>query len=435
MLEVVKPSDSSLPIKLWISSEEAKADKTWEQLVNAASLPIAKGAICCMPDGHQGYGLPIGGVMATPPEYVVPYAIGVDIGCGVYTWNSGIKVDKKVIEMIPEILHSIRRDVPVGFQHRSKKLIEYEHELEKIFWSYYAFVTEKETKINFADELSDAAFQLGTLGGGNHFIEIQVDSRGFLCVTVHSGSRNLGYRIADYFHNLAVELCVKWHTSLPSKDLAFLPVLTKDSVMSATEGSEYILMMMLALDFAKLNRKVMMEFIKKTIKYYADKDKWFTADVATHCDWCLWGVKEIDVHHNFASIENFKGENYRIHRKGAVRARLNELVVIPGSMGTSTYIAKGLGNINSFYSCSHGAGRAMSRKHALKTITKESVIEEMNKKGVIVDMPSTDSIAEECSSAYKDIEIVMGRQKDLVEVVDVLTPLGVIKGEDKRKGN
>lgn len=383
-------------IKSWCNNPEEGA---LDQARNLAKLPFIFKQVCLMPDTHQGYGMPIGGVIACI-NAVIPNAVGVDIGCGmcaVKTSATGINIRqiKQIFGGSKENKGGIRSAVPVGFNHRNKKQ---EHML---------FDDAPDIDV-IQMELESAKKQLGTLGGGNHFIEIQKGSDGFIWLMVHSGSRNLGYKIAKHYNNLAQELCQRWHSNIPplkgEDGLAFFPI-------SSKEAKEYLEAMNFALDFAYANRKRMMQNICSCVY-----------DVLG-CDF----EPEINIHHNYAAIENHFGKSVWIHRKGATSAKAGEYGIIPGSQGTSSYIVMGKGNEESFKSCSHGAGRTMSRSKARATLNLEEEIDKMDEKGIVHGLRTKKEL-DESSSAYKDIGLVMEEQKDLVDVVIKLKPLGVIKG-------
>jgi len=248
--------------------------------------------------------------------------------------------------------------------------------------------------------------QLGTLGGGNHFIEIQKDEDGYVWIMVHSGSRNLGKRVADYHNNVAKGLNEMWYTKVEKEwDLAFLPIQTK-------EAKSYMKEMKFCLDYAFANRKLMMGRITEAI------DEVLGATVYQEM---------INIHHNYATWENHYGKDVIVHRKGATLAREGTIGIIPGSQGTASYIVKGKGNHESFNSCSHGAGRKMGRKAAIRGLDLKSEIMRLEEKGIIHSIRSEKDL-DEASGAYKDIDIVMDEQKDLVEIVTKLEPLAVIKG-------
>ena len=286
----------------------------------------------------------------------------------------------------------VREVIPVGFNH---------HEADQ---AWEGFDSAPDIRI-IQQELSAARRQLGTLGGGNHFIELQKGDKGNLWLMIHSGSRNFGYKIAREYHNKAKELCKLWHSKVPTPDLAFLPMETR-------EAKEYYEAMKYALDFAKENRRLMMERFVNIVNKELPS---------------LGIMGEIDVHHNYARFENHFKKNLIIHRKGATSAREGEKGVIPGSQGTCSYIVEGLGNPESFTSCSHGAGRMMSRKKARDTLNLEETIKELGNRGVVHSIRNVTDL-DEAPGAYKEIGGVMKSQEDLVKIVTKLEPLGVIKG-------
>ena len=255
-------------------------------------------------------------------------------------------------------------------------------------------------------EYSNALTQLGTLGGGNHFIEIQKGSDGHIWIMIHSGSRNIGYKVANYYNKLAIELNRKWGSKIPSKwQLAFLPVNSK-------AGINYLLEMNFCLDFALANRKLMMERIKNA----------FLAVMAP-VTFDLF----INIAHNYAAMESHFHKNVFVHRKGATRAREGELGIIPGSQGTPSYIVRGKGDRDSFESCSHGAGRKMGRKQAQRQLDLRAEQKRLNDQGIIHGIRHQRDL-DEAAGAYKDIDEVIENQLDLIEVIVSLKPLAVIKG-------
>ena len=399
-------SSENIPIKMWLNDIESGA---LEQAKNLANLPFAFKHIAIMPDSHQGYGMPIGGVLATK-NIIIPNAVGVDIGCGMCAVKTSltempIELLKKIFGGSKEYHGGIRSYIPVGNKGGSHKFKQSE-ELMPIpqdwKWELYPIIRQ---------EYDSARKQLGTLGGGNHFIEIQKGSDGYIWIMVHSGSRNLGYKVAKHYNIMAKKINEKWFSSVPKKsDLAFFP-------LNSEEGQDYLKEMNYCLEFAKANRYHMMNKIKEVIVETAEKeglDKVIFDEI-------------INIHHNYATIENHFGSNVVIHRKGATSARKGQLGIIPGSQGTKSYIVKGLGNPESFNSCSHGAGRTMSRTKAKNTLNLEEEIKKMNDKGILHSIRGKNQL-DEASSAYKNIDVVMENQKDLVEIVVELTPLGVIKG-------
>ena len=252
-----------------------------------------------------------------------------------------------------------------------------------------------------------ATKQIGSLGGGNHFIEIQHGSNGYLWVMIHSGSRNLGKQVADFYNKKAKQLNERWHSTVPaSHDLAFLPIETE-------EAHAYINEMNYCVDFALANRKLMMERVQHAFLEV------FKGEVAFD--------ELINIAHNYAAWENHFTENVLVHRKGATRARLGELGIIPGSQGTKSYIVEGLGNPQSFESCSHGAGRVMGRKQAQRELDLKTEIKKLNDKGIIHGIRHQKDL-DEAAGAYKDIGTVMANQKDLVKIKVELEPLAVVKG-------
>jgi len=384
--------DNGIPIKSWCNDLETGAA---EQAHNLAIHPSMFHHVALMPDCHQGYGMPIGGVIAC--RDVIPNAVGVDIGCGMLAINTRLLASVFDEGILKSFMGEIRNSIPVGFAHH-EDIQEWEgfNECPDIY------ILKK--------ELHKATRQLGTLGGGNHFIEFQVSEQGELWVMLHSGSRNFGYKIAKHYNELAQELCTKYHSVVcPFKGedgLAFLPHGTE-------EAREYITAMNFALAFASENRWSMMREVIKIIG-------------VEYCD-C---EPAINIHHNYATLENHFGQNVWIHRKGATSARDGQLGIIPGSMGTSSYIVRGLGNQESFQSCSHGAGRCMGRMAASRNLTKEECDKAME--GIVFGRWGKDRKGNidlgEAPQAYKDIDVVMESQSDLVEIVTKLKPLAVIKG-------
>lgn len=375
---------------MWLPYLEDGAEA---QAKNLANLPFAFKWIAIMPDSHQGYGMPIGGVMATE-GVIVPNAVGVDIGCGMCAVKTSLTdIDKDTLK---KIMGEIRKAVPVGFN--SHKESQDKELMPQTLWK------QKNDSIVF-QEYGNALKQLGTLGGGNHFIEIQKGNDGFIWVMIHSGSRNLGMKVASHYNKLAIELNETYHSGVPkSWELAFLPT-------DSQEGKAYINEMNYCVEFALANRKLMMG---RVIDVVSDNSDVFSLE-----------GDMINIAHNYASLENHFGKNVWIHRKGATLARKGTIGIIPGSMGTSSYIVEGLGNKDSFESCSHGAGRKMSRSKAKEKLSLE---EEQAKMGDIIGKPRGVGDLDEAPGAYKDIDEVMENQKDLVKILTKLTPLAVIKG-------
>jgi tRNA-splicing ligase RtcB len=383
-------SKDGLVIKSWCRNPEEGAI---QQALNIAHLPFAFHHIALAPDSHQGFGMPIGGILATK-NIIVVSAVGVDIGCGMIATQTSIKVDEFEDFNRNKILNNIRKAIPVGFHH---------HEKPQAYWPDIWPNGLNEGVVSL--EAESAMHQLGTLGSGNHFLEIQKGSDGHIWIMIHSGSRNLGKKVADYYNSEARELNARYFSMVPKEwDLAFLP-------LDSDEGQEYIEEMNNCLIFAKANRKHMMDKSKEIFKEFVDVDF----------------IQDIDIHHNYATMENHFGSNVMVHRKGATSAKEGQLGIIPGSQGTASYIVRGKGNPESFKSCSHGAGRKMGRKEACRTLDFQAELNNLESKGIFHSLNSKEDL-EEAPGAYKDIDIVMEEQKDLVEIVTRLEPLGVIKG-------
>lgn len=384
-----------LPIKSWCEKVEPEA---MVQARNLANHPQTCYHVALMPDCHSGYGMPIGGVIVCK-EVIIPNAVGVDIGCGMCAVKTSHTATDITEKMIKEIMGMLRHKIPVGFDHHKRDQ------------TWCGFDDAPDVAI-IQQEIASARKQLGTLGGGNHFIEIQAGSDGHVWLMLHSGSRNFGYKIAKEY-NLKAEHYLRQHTmdtGVPLKGengLAFLPVDKK-------EGEEYIAAMNYALAFAAENRRQMMAHFR---------------EAARNVLGCTF-AEEINIHHNFAALEKQLGRKVWVHRKGATQAENGQMGIIPGSMGTPSYIVRGRGNRESFMSCSHGAGRIMSRNAANKIYTVDQANKAME--GIVFGRWSKSRKGvydlSEAPMAYKDIEEVMHSQEDLVEPVVKLRPLGVIKG-------
>ncbi len=399
------------PLKVWLKSEKDLEASCLEQARHLMQLPFLHKWVCLMPDTHAGMGMPIGGVIAAK-DVIIPNAVGVDIGCGMayVGTNIPVKVLKETMtgngNLIQGMVGDILRNIPVGFSHHKTPMPCYTMDQALEEMSRY----EKEGEL--LGQLEAGYFQIGTLGGGNHFIELQEDDNGYLSVMIHSGSRHFGKSVCDYFHQKARELNNRWYSQVPDEyRLAFLPVDTK-------EGRAYLDWMNLSMAFARENREKMILAVKAVL------EKW----IGRHTDLTLEYQDEINCHHNYAALENHYGENVWVHRKGAVRAGNGELTVIPGAMGSYSYVVMGLGNPLSFCSSSHGAGRAYSRKGAMAAFTCEEVMVDLKDQGVILGKKNKRDVAEESRFAYKDIDEVMANQSDLVIPVKRLRTVGVVKG-------
>lgn len=386
-------TSEKVPIKLWLDDIEEGA---LGQARNLANLPFVYKHVAIMPDAHFGYGMPIGGVMATE-EVIIPNAVGVDIGCGMCALRTSLT--DLGTSKLKEIMAGIRSKVPLGFKHhphaqdpRLMPLVPAGHTLNDL--------------PVVAGEYRNALTQLGTLGGGNHFIEIQKGSDGFIWIMVHSGSRNLGYQVANFYNRLAMDLNARAGSTIPKNwQLAFLR-------LDSEAGRRYQLEMQYCMDFALANRRQMMERIQEV----------FIASAAP-----VTFSSFINIAHNYAALETHFRRNVIVHRKGATSAREGELGIIPGSQGAPSYIVRGRGNPESFTSCSHGAGRKMGRKEAQRRLDLAEEAGRLDRQGILHSIRSRRDL-DEAAGAYKDVDRVVENQIDLVEVVVALRPLAVIKG-------
>jgi tRNA-splicing ligase RtcB len=403
--------ENEVPAKLWLDNIEESA---LAQITNLQNLPFAFKHIAIMPDCHTGYGMPIGGVLATH-QVIIPNAVGVDIGCGMCAIKTSLKSEQLDKNILTKIIDKIREIIPVGFNHHKK---DQDRNLMPI-------TANKNYPIIVGKEYSSALRQLGTLGGGNHFIEIQKDTDNNVWIMIHSGSRNLGYKVAKHYNEVAISLNEKWFSSVPKKwELAFLPIETQ-------EAKNYMTEMQYCVDFALANRKLMMDRIIDCFNQMIFNTKNNTFEKYFQENFENKNIANtnemINIAHNYARFENHFGENVIVHRKGATSARKEEIGIIPGSQGTKSYIVKGLGNPESFMSCSHGAGRKMGRSQAIKTLNLENEIKKLNDQNIVHGIRTAKDL-DEASGAYKDIDVVMANQIDLVEIITELTPLAVIKG-------
>lgn len=401
---------NNVPIKAWVS-KEALEENVLEQASNLAELPFVFKWVALMPDCHYGYGMPIGGILATK-NVIVPNAVGMDIGCGMCYVQTNIQY-KELQEreydhqpLLKLIVNQVMRDIPVGFALHKEK------QSSKVIDQAVIDMANDESLPDGDKILENAYYQIGTLGGGNHFIEFQQDEKGYIGIMLHSGSRNLGAKICQHFNQVAKNLNDTWYSQVPTKNqLPFLPTATN-------EGKAYLRWMNIALDFAYENREQMIE---KTMTIFTH----FVANyLAKEVDYSL----RVNCHHNYAALESHYGENVWVHRKGATRAREGELGIIPGAMGSFSYLVSGLGEPESFHSSSHGAGRVYSRTEAKKKISVESVIVDLKEKEVILGKVKKADVAEESRFAYKNIDDVMANQQDLVTPIKKLQTVGVIKG-------
>ena len=388
-------SNGKVPVKIWTSDIESEA---LSQLELLAQLPFIFKHIAVMPDVHYGKGSTVGTVFATK-DVVIPSTVGVDIGCGMAAVKTPYHVDQ-LTGKLEQLRKYIENSVPVGFaSHKDDSLVA---------GPYYNELFEEFRDI-IPDEIKGlemkAASQLGTLGGGNHFIEITAEADGTVWIMLHSGSRNIGKMIAEIFIKKAQVMMDTWKITVPHRDLSYLPI-------SSREGMEYVLAMAWAQKYAQANRELMLSLVKKELAYVVEGRR--------YCE----SLFEVNCHHNYMSLENHFGQNVYVTRKGAIRARNGDYGIIPGSMGTRSFIVMGLGNADSFMSASHGAGRKMSRSMARKTFT----VEDVRTQTIGVECRKDSDVIDEIPGAYKDIDTVMENEKDLVTPIHTLKQLISVKG-------
>ncbi len=377
-----------LPIKIWLKEGEME-EGALEQARNLANLPFAYKHIAVMPDTHQGYGMPIGAILVTKGA-IIPNAVGVDIGCGMCSLRSNLK--EVETSDLKKIMTQIRKTVPVGFKRHQSPQDQ-------------SWMPEVIGNMPIVEqEYNNALYQVGTLGGGNHFVEIQKGSDGYIWIMIHSGSRNIGYTVANHYNKIAQAKNKAKGDKVP-RDLAYLPE-------DCEEYDLYWREMNYCIDFALANRKLMMERTKLAFR-----------EVLPEVEFSDF----INKPHNFASMEEHFGETVMVHRKGATRAREGEWGMIPGSQGTRSYLVKGKGNAHSFESCSHGAGRVMSRAQARRKLDVKKESKALEEQGILHAIRHRNDL-DEAPSSYKNIEEVMANQKDLVSIEIELQPLAVVKG-------
>lgn len=391
-----------VPVKVFTDDIDHSAI---QQLINVASLPIVFGHVAAMPDVHHGIGATVGSVIATK-QAIIPAAVGVDIGCGMNAVRLSLTASD-LPESLAKIRSAIEAAVPVGFNH---------HESSKVKGSAHArqgralsdrldSVVGKHGGIMKMLRKFNQTWlcQLGTLGGGNHFIELCIDEEQRVWIMLHSGSRGIGNVMGRYFIEAARKDIRRHRVNLPDKDLAYF-----------SEGSElfddYVEAVDWAQDYALMNRSMMMKFVVDAI--------------APHLPAFKLDSEAINCHHNYVNVEHHFGEKLFITRKGAISAREGQLGIIPGSMGAKSFIVRGKGNTESFCSCSHGAGRRMSRTEAKRKFNRFDLAEQTQG----VECRKDGGVVDEIPGAYKDIDKVMENQTDLVEVVHTLKQVVCIKG-------
>jgi tRNA-splicing ligase RtcB len=397
MYQLIQEDDFRVPIKTWLPTDEIEPGAL-DQLSNAAKHPDAASHVAVMPDCHIGFGVTIGCVFPTL-DAVIPTAVGVDIACGMCAVPTGREYHPKRMDSRywGKWANDVRDAVPTGFSV---------HKKAQRWEGLGVQLKARELQPLIATK---AATQLGTLGGGNHFLEAQVDETGEIWLMVHSGSRHSGLRIADHYTAWAKALHKKrgLDGTVPS-DLAALPL--DDEI-----AHDYLQDMEWATAFALESRYRMLE--EMLLAFGMEP-----ADVGGRDGF-------INIHHNFARVEEHAGQSLVVHRKGATSARDGEIGIIPGSMGSPSYIVRGRGNEDSLMSCSHGAGRLMSRTKARKSITEEALKQALKE---TYTRPSR-GFLDEAPQAYKDVTKVIAQQSDLVEIVHTLRPLVTVKGDSKAK--
>lgn len=368
-------------------------DHTLDQAAMSATLPFLRGPVVLMPDAHFGLGATIGSVIATEGA-VIPAAVGVDIGCGMAALPIPVDHDLLTDPALKEVVAQWVRRIPAGVGQGHEKNTE----PGETWWAKNPFDPTLETK---------AVRQFGTLGSGNHFIELAVDETDGVWVLLHSGSRGPGNQLAQRYIKLAQGEMTRWKITLPDKDLAYLPQGTDlyDDYMKALNWSQ---------SYAAANRQQML--------WYAYDQLVRLFDLTVPFE----DLEQINCHHNYATMENHNNRNVLLTRKGAIRAREGDLGLIPGSMGTGSYIVRGLGNATAYHSAPHGAGRAMSRTQAKKQFTTADLKAAMEGKAWRDDV--ADKLVDEIPGAYKDIDTVMADSKELVEIVHTLRQVANYKG-------
>jgi len=402
--EIHHPS-GGVPIKRWTRGV-AVEDAALQQLENVARMPFIHRWVAAMPDVHWGMGATVGSVIPTVGA-IIPAAVGVDIGCGMMAVETSL-VASDLPDSLANVRAAIERAVPHGrtANHgRDKGAWADPPKPVGAAWKALQSRFDRIVEKNKAIEKSNTVVHLGTLGTGNHFIEICLDEREHVWIMLHSGSRGVGNRIGSHFIALAKREMERWMISLPDQNLAYLP-----------EGSEhfadYVEAVEWAQDFARQNRELMMTATIKALGEAKGIRPFELGDMAVNC------------HHNYIAREHHYGKDVLVTRKGAVRAQAGDLGIIPGSMGTRSYIVRGKGNPESFNSCSHGAGRAMSRTEARKRFT----LADHAAATAGIECRKDEDVIDETPAAYKDIDAVMEAQKDLVEVVHTLKQVVCVKG-------
>jgi tRNA-splicing ligase RtcB (3'-phosphate/5'-hydroxy nucleic acid ligase) len=391
-------AEGRVPVKVYSGEIEAAARA---QLVNISRLPIVHHHVAAMPDVHLGIGATVGSVIPTL-KAIIPAAVGVDIGCGMIATRLSLTANDLDEPSVRKVFHQISRDVPVGIEQHKER--DARIEAANHFRRGLTRILEKHPGIEKRiGRHTSWVHQLGTLGGGNHFIEVCLDEENRVWVMLHSGSRGIGNAIGSYFIELAKRDAERTALQLPDRDLAYFPE-------GAQHFDDYVEAVGWAQDYAHANRAEMVELVLEAMHRH------LPAFEPT--------AEAVNCHHNYVEREFHFGEQVWLTRKGAIRAREGELGIIPGSMGARSYIVRGRGSAESFHSCAHGAGRRMSRNAAQKAFSVEDL--KAQTEGVICRKDK--GVLDEIPGAYKNIDEVMKNQSDLVEVVHTLKQVLCVKG-------
>ncbi|MDR0528065.1 MAG: RtcB family protein [Zoogloeaceae bacterium] len=391
-------SAQRVPVKIWTDDVDENSRR---QLMNIANLPFVHHHVAAMPDVHLGIGATIGSVIATH-KAIIPAAVGVDIGCGMVACRLSITANDLEEKSLRTVFGQISRDVPVGRGiHNNRRAFE---EQAQPFAAGLSRILEKHPDLEKTIcGTTKWVKQLGTLGGGNHFIEVCLDEADQVWVMLHSGSRGIGNAMAEYFIQLARKDMERWMIQLPDRDLAYFPE-------EAEHFDDYVEAALWAQGYALQNRQCMLDLTLAALRRHLPPFE-VTSEV-------------VNCHHNYVAREHHFGAEVWVTRKGAIRAREGDLGIIPGSMGAKSYIVRGLGNPESFMSSAHGAGRRMSRTAAEKQFTAADLAQQTD--GIICRKDS--GVVDEIPGAYKDIDSVMENQKDLTETLHTLKQVVCVKG-------
>ncbi len=390
--------EGRVPVKVYTSELEPGARA---QLVNVSQLPIVHHHVAAMPDVHLGIGATVGSVIPTL-RAIIPAAVGVDIGCGMIAARTSLTASDLDERRLKKVFDQISRDVPVGFEQHEER--DARADAAKRFQRALRRILDRHPGIaKRVGKRSHWVRQLGTLGGGNHFIEVCLDEAGNVWVMLHSGSRGIGNAIGTYFIELARREAERDALQLPDRSLAYF-------AEGARHFDDYVDAVGWAQDYAQVNRAEMMALV--------------LAALARHLPAFEVTREAVNCHHNYVERERHYGEQVWVTRKGAIRAGEGELGIIPGSMGTRSYIVRGRGSAESFDSCAHGAGRRMSRGQAQKQFSTGDL--QRQTEGVLCRKDK--GVLDEIPGAYKDIDEVMANQSDLVEVLHTLKQVICVKG-------